>query len=556
MADKEIVGTVVGITNPREFYFTITPGKVQLQELVAIDAFKIDSSGEKRDETMRVWAKVADIERINPLFPEEAAQELAYQRMSAFDTVISMSREMITAKCKVLGIEDERGELQPLTYPLQPASSVYIAEKNDIETIMTGNCPDYRKLNIGHLRNRSEFDVFIDGHSIVARHLAVLATTGAGKTVAVRRIIEELIKKNYPILIFDPAGDYVGLKDTFPQKITIYNPMIDLASEGNDTILRYISDFSGEKITDAQSRITDGLLEILRDNQYKEKIRQWAAKVQKEYLGFSLKDNHFWAIMNLCKSLLSLKGDKSLWEKEVNPYINDKFPTLAKFDDRSLYAIIGMANRSGKLFNAMLKANKALTRNLGEVKLLPSTEKLRELIAEGNVSVINFEGYNEEIRQSIVASILNQLVEDRIDGNIKRFLTVVEEAHNFIPSGEQVSSSPIIRRIATEGRKYGMGLILISQRPYRVEPTIISQCNSFIILKIINPADQQYIRQVVETIGEDETKILPDLATGEALVSGECVRFPMLVKIAMPESKGRHEEEDFIKDFASEPSLF
>jgi DNA helicase HerA-like ATPase len=97
-----------------------------------------------------------------------------------------------------------------------------------------------------------------------------------------------------------------------------------------------------------------------------------------------------------------------------------------------------------------------------------------------------------------------------------------------------------------------MGLVLISQRPSRVDSTILSQCNSFIILKIINPGDQKYVRDVVESIGEEDARILPDLATGEALITGECIRFPMLAKIEMPKSKGKHEEEDFIKGFITE----
>lgn len=554
--DKEIVGTIVGVTNPREFYFTITPGRVQLQELVAIDAYRISESGELRSETNRVWAKVTEIERINPLFPQEAAQELAYQRMSAFDTVISLSREMITAKCRVLGVQDEEGKLQPLTYPLQPASSVYIPPKEDVENLIAGQVPEYRKLSVGHLRSRETFKVQIDGHSIVARHLAVLAATGAGKTVAVRKIVEELIDRNYPILIFDPHGDYIGLRDVFANKVEVYNPSIDLGNEDSDTVKRLIRGLSGESIEGPQEDLLDGLLELLRNETHTTQCVGWMNQVGPNW-NLSLESNHFHAIRNLAGLFVYHFKPSTLWESEIQQYLRDNCPSLAAFRDGSMGAIRRKTDRAGQQFSGMLRANRLLT---GHFNPLPSAEAIRGLIERGKVSIIHLEGYSEEIRQSIIATALLQLLDGRLEENIgnriPRFLTVVEEAHNFIPGrleGDQaVPSLPVIRRIATEGRKYGMGLILISQRPSRVDATILSQCNSFIVLKIINPSDQRYIRDVVESIGEEDARILPDLATGEALVTGECVKFPMLIKVELPESRGKYEEEDFIKEFVEE----
>jgi DNA helicase HerA-like ATPase len=550
---KEIVGTIVGVTNPREFYFTITPGRVQLQELVAIDAYKISELGERRDETNRVWAKVTEIERINPLFPQEAAQELAYQRISAFDTVISLSREMITAKCRVLGVLTEKGELEPLTYPLQPASSVYIPPKEDVENLIAGQVPKYRKLSIGHLRSREAFKVQIDGHSIVARHLAVLAATGAGKTVVVRKIVEELVDRSYPILIFDSHGDYVGLREVFPEKVAVYNPSIALSSEDSDTVKRLIRGLSGESIEGPQEDLLDGLLELLRNETHIVQCTTWMSQ-----LGFnwnlSLDSNHFHAIRNLAGLFRYQFKPSALWESQIQPYLVANCPSLAAFRDGSMEAIRRKTHTAGQQFNGMLRANRLLA---GHLNPLPSGEAVRGLIVKGKVSIVHLEGYSEEIRQNIVATVLLQLLdgrlEEQVEKRIPRFLTVIEEAHNFIPGrleGEQdVPSLPVIRRIATEGRKYGMGLILISQRPNRVDATILSQCNSFIVLKIINPSDQNYVRNVVESIGEEDAKILPDLATGEALVTGECVNFPMLVKIELPKSRGKYEEEDFIKEF-------
>ena len=94
---------------------------------------------------------------------------------------------------------------------------------------------------------------------------------------------------------------------------------------------------------------------------------------------------------------------------------------------------------------------------------------------------------------------------------IAPFLTVVEEAHNFIPSAregtEETPSLVTLRKVITEGRKFGVGLVLISQRPSRVDETIMAQCNSFLVMRLVNPKDQTYVRSVMA-----RTTTIPKLA--------------------------------------------
>jgi len=116
--------------------------------------------------------------------------------------------------------------------------------------------------------------------------------------------------------------------------------------------------------------------------------------------------------------------------------------------------------------------------------------------------------------------------------------------------GSGAPSLPIIKQIATEGRKYGMGLVFISQRPSRIDATVLSQANSFLVLRIVNPNDQRYIRDVVETMGEDEAMTLPNLNTGEALLSGLFTRIPVMVRVEKSRSEGKHEEDDFLAEAA------
>jgi len=199
-------------------------------------------------EQIRVWAKVLRIERVNPLFPLEAGHELAATRTNPLDTVLSLSREMVTAVCQVLGAEPLRGNaggrLDHLRYPPRPASTAYRPSSTDIARIVLGELGEKsrRSLDLATLSNRPEVDVVVDGHAVVTRHLAILAMTGAGKSWTARRLIEQLASRNYPIVIFDPHGDYTGLAEVpaLRGRVRRYYAQFPIFAEDADTILSFI----------------------------------------------------------------------------------------------------------------------------------------------------------------------------------------------------------------------------------------------------------------------------------------------------------------------------
>ncbi len=174
---------------------------------------------------------------------------------------------------------------------------------------------------------------------------------------------------------------------------------------------------------------------------------------------------------------------------------------------------------------------------------------VKELVNHGQISVIALSGYQGDFQATIYDLIANAIFDARLADELKLpVLLVLEEAHNFAPASPNTLAEKraveATRQIAQEGRKFGVGLILISQRPSRLDETSLSQCNSYIIMRLSNPADQNYVRRVIETLGEDEAKMLPDLDIGEALLSGQIVNFPVLVRIKPPVSQGEREEED------------
>lgn len=163
------------------------------------------------------------------------------------------------------------------------------------------------------------------------------------------------------------------------------------------------------------------------------------------------------------------------------------------------------------------------------------------IIAPKTVSILYRGGYDHLTQMTIASILLEALYEHRanLSNQIPPFLAVVEEAHTFIPSSREkaaeVPSLETIRKLITEGRKFGTGLMLISQRPSRVDETILSQCNSFLILRLVNPRDQNFVKQIMENLSEQDARMLPGFGPGQGIISGQAVRFPLLVRIKLDE---------------------
>src|SRR5579875_3646508 len=150
----------------------------------------------------------------------------------------------------------------------------------------------------------------------------------------------------------------------------------------------------------------------------------------------------------------------------------------------------------------MATANERLRRRMGRLGFaaLPDPRTApNEIVRPGRVSIVYLGGYEHPTQSTSAASLLGELFEQRteLEDRIPPFLTVIEEAHNLVPSrGEGQAETPslaVIRRIATEGRKLGTGLLLVSKRPGRLDETTLAQCNTFLVFRIVNPRDQQFV---------------------------------------------------------------
>jgi len=519
------IGTVVGNTSPQEFRFFLKSYAAKLGDLVSVDMEIPEAQGQGRKRVL-VWGRIVELGRFNPFLPAEAGQELAEEGLGLLDTVLSLSRDHVEGKVLVLGRTpaDDIHSLEPLNYPVLPGAEVRLPPTPSVKAILTGD-EDTHRLHIGTLIGRPDVEVNVKTNAIVARHMAILAMTGGGKTVAARRIIRELLEVDYPLVIFDPHGDYLGLwekREHFPEKkIRLLFPSLTV-QEANRDLVTYLIEQMTQGFTDPQ----------------KERYRAISEKID---LG---KEEKISMVRFLDKLLQELDDQKAGDKRNL--------PTLlaVKRGLRMVRSYIVAMEKS----NERLRKQAALEDFPFEPMPDPRTDP-GGFIRPGQASIVYLGGYDHLTQSTIVAVILRELFDHRasMSNRIPPFLSVVEEAHNFIPSrGEGQAETPsvdIIKRVITEGRKFGTGLLLVSQRPSRLDETALSQCNTFLIFRLVNPRDQTFVQKVMENLSKADSRLLPGFGPGQGIISGQAVRFPLVIKIKWDrdlETKAIG-DEDFLK---------
>ena len=566
---REFVGTIVGESTSRSIRLAISRESVKEQDIIAIDAELRQESDEQETsqrQLIRIWAKVQKIERINPLFPIESGHELAETQTSPFDTVLSLSREMVTAVCQILGyepIEGAGGKLDQLRYPPQPATQAYKPTTEDVQRIVIGELKPNRSLDVATLSNRKNVDVNVDGHAIVLRHLAILAMTGAGKSWAARRIIEQLAGKNYPIVIFDPHGDYTGLADIEiknsngdPIQVERYYAQLNIFEEESNSVVKIIESLSGRKLANTMSdhfnTLFRGAKNFVECNERNlSERRQWLENyLDSDYIRRYGLHLDLYSLANFFEAVIRAgRNEDQAAFQQIQTWTDENFQQLiTKGVAKNIESLPGRTRRAAKIIARMEEINRRIA---GEASPLPTDRT--DLVQYGKISVISLAGYTNEFQATLYSMIADEIFNAKVQNSLRLpVLMLLEEAHNFVPakamSEAEAQSISVTKQIAQEGRKFSVGLILISQRPSRLDETTLSMCNSFVIMRMVNPADQNFVKRAIESLGGEETNILPDLDKGEALLSGQFINFPVLVKMKAPESRGQREEADAFEE--------
>ena len=401
-------------------------------------------------------------------------------------TEITKQGGKTTASCQIIGYKDDKGRIKRPRIPFDEGAEVLKAEDDFIKTIISIPEAEDEKTPyavLGKLDGK-DIPVAIDLNTILTKHVAVLAKSGAGKSYTVGVLLEEITERGVPLVVIDPHGEYASLAHANDDK----EQQEQLATFGTKARSYNVSEY-------ADININPKAKPLLLPS------RLTAAELT-HLLPGKLSANQQAILYSALKNLKDVTFDNLLFELEAE-------------ESPAKYNIISTIDylRGLPIFSS-------------------SPTPYNELVKSGQATVINLKGINPDVQEIIVYKLAKDLFHLRKQNKIPPFFMVIEEAHNYCPerSFGETKASKILRDIASEGRKFGLGLCVVSQRPARVDKSILSQCSTQILLKVTNPNDLRALAASVEGLTSEAEAEIKHLPIGTALVTG-VTDVPLFVNI-------------------------
>ncbi len=466
---------------------------------------------------------------------------------------------------------------------------VHLVSETELRNIYgQPNEPYFVKL--GHISNADSIPALVDVNKLVTRHSAVVGTTGSGKSTTVASIINALAdSERYPssrIIMLDLHGEY---GHALQEKANIYKINADVISRLNEKPL-YIpfwalnfnelceisfGEFSNEKdknivMERVQKYKYESLTRYPRDGASADtlsvdspipfSIHHLWHELFIEVFGTYYKGKPGKPIDNLAYEIDN-KGDELRGNPgEGIPPIFKNIVTEAGED--KIFNLPGSLNIGKQLlllgtklriprYDFIFKPSSWMPDNDGRVDQDLDSMLYNWIGSDRPVSILDLSGVPADILQTTIGAVLRLLYEalfwarDLSQGGRHRpMLVVMEEAHIYLNDTTDGMASKVVQRIVKEGRKYGIGAMIVSQRPSEINPTILSQCGTFIALRLTNSSDRNHITSAVSDNLDGLTSMLPILKTGEAIILGEAVKLPMRTTIEAPPKNRRPDSQD------------
>jgi len=416
--------------------------------------------------------------------------------------------EKIIASIRVIGFKDAEGLVRLPKTPFKPEERVFKAHQTLVRTILGLDTPTATGLYIGLLEGEDDIKVYLDANKLIQKHLSVLAKTGAGKSYTVGVLLEELADKEVPCVVIDPHGEYYTLK---------------IANDNQSDYDKYAKfQVVPKAFTNVIEMTPNKTINPTADTEFK------------------LSDKNLDA-----REILDILPTKMTGGQEALLYqaINELKPS----GDYTLEYVIQhlQLSETNAKWGLIAGLQALLDNNIFDTEGV----KLDDVVKKGQTTIINLKGVKPELQELIVAKLANDLFEARKQNKIPAFFFLIEEAHRFCPErgvGNAMSLS-ILRTVAAEGRKFGMGLGIVSQRPAKVDKNVLSQANTQIILKVTNPNDISAISKSLENFTPELEEVMKNLPMGTALITSENLERPVLTKIRVRRSKHGGTAVDLIK---------
>lgn len=428
---------------------------------------------------------------------------------SVLTQVVNITRDgdKLIGDCKIIGYRDA-GVLKNIRTPFSNDAQIDLADDSFIEKTVGLNSQDNAFL--GLLEHHPDLKITMDLKKTITKHIAVLAKSGAGKSYTVGVLLEEIIRKNIPIIILDPHNEYSTLKYPNTDKKDIKRlEKFGLEPQG---FLDHVKEYSPDTQVNPQSEAITLDISRLKPQDLMDALPQKLSPAQ-QALMFNILSN-------------------------LNNKIN--------FDE----LIFNISNEESNAKWSLI----SLLEQLKKLKLYSSNPTpLQEIVKYKRASIISLKGVDPYVQETFVAGLLKDLFEARKKEEIPPFFLVLEEAHNFCPESSmgKVKSSNIIKTLAGEGRKFGIGLCVISQRPAKVDKNVISQCGTQILLKITNPNDLKSVIASSEGVDSTSEQEIQKLNIGTSLLTG-VIDIPLKTNIRPRVSKHGGETVDITLSYEAD----
>lgn len=404
--------------------------------------------------------------------------------------------------------------------------------------------------SVGTVATHPSLKVCLDPSNLFGRHFAILGQTGSGKSWTVAALVQRTVAvmPRAHIIILDLHGEYCWKREDGTRHYA-FDDAIVRHVDARDLEIPYwlmtyaeLCDLLIDRTEQAAHNQTAFFRDTLRQLRENEKVPLGLNRITVDTPVFFSLDELMTAVRT--KNTEMVPGANK-------PKQGDMFGDFDRF-------LVRLESRMNDLRYDFLLKPKVRTNSASLVGML------RDFVGLGTqkaaVTVIDLSSVPFDVRPTVAAQIGRLAFEFNYwNPQYREFpiLLMCEEAHAYIPRASDsqfAGSRKSMERIAKEGRKYGVGLAVVSQRPHEVSETVLAQCGTFICLRITNPDDQSYVRSLVPESEGDLVSVLAGLGRGEALVLGEAVPLPTRLQFDRPKPTPNSDDVDFYNQWKVGPA--
>lgn len=436
---------------------------------------------------------------------------------------------------------------------------------------------DASQIAIGRLANAEGIPVRIDIDRLVSRHVAVLGSTGAGKSTTVASLLRSIVSGDANaamlggarILMLDVHGEYGqafrDLATTFRVNPTAGEERLVVpfwALEPTDLLEFLIGKLDDKPLTQVLDKIYEAKLSVAKtaplpglDPATLTAGTPLPFSLSQLWLDLLDPEVRTWSDKDKTVPALVSAGDASTLTPPK--YLPHGMGSTAPF--MNSVGVLGIRRGLDQMRSKLLDRRFDFLLHPGdwEPSLQGISNKdLADLLASwmGHgkpITILDLSGIPSAVLTHLIAAILKILYEGLFwgrekseGGKARPVLVVMEEAHRYLGADAKDDAKEIVQRIVKEGRKFGVGAMIVSQRPSEVDETILSQCGTFIALRMSNSADRTKVQGTLPDNLAGVLESLSVLRTGEAIITGEAARLPIRCRITLPREEYRPRSED------------